>query len=200
MTDIASMLPPEAFRAAKDGKFKPKLSSEERCAVLALVRKGVKRDLVAGAFGIDRRTVAHVANDTSPHYKETRNELKRMGEEEFIATYLTEAVVKRVREYYEANKAAPDAPTHDIASGRAKKYAGLHTVKPEQCDYSHRIEIKYFKDDPQLSVDGWYYRDLDGDFPDQWLHNGEESLTTSQSCYEMAQANLMDAIKPQKAD
>lgn len=207
--NILSNLPPHVFSDRRD-KYRQKLTFEERCQVLALMRQGLNRNVVAIAFDIGRQTVSHIANDTSPHYRSVREEYKKLGHEEFVGKYLTQEAVDRVsaaahhpdvhktaREERKAKAEPETGPNH-----RATKHAGFHTVKPEQCAYSHRIEIKWFDagdpiNDPadvntRVSMPGWFYRDLDGDDPDVWLHSGPESLLTSTKAYEHALLNLMD--------
>lgn len=176
----------------EQGKFAPKLEPEERCAVLALIQSGVDAGVVAVAFGIDRRTVGHIKNTASIHYKETRKELSRLGAVEFAKTYITPEVVERV-----AKAQKPDDPpvltsktVDGVPNPRSKAMAGIHVIKPEQCAHSHRIEIAYHDD--LDGITGWMYRDLDSRYPDAWLHNGDESRLTSQNCKRMAEANITD--------
>lgn len=191
MTNLREILPETAFKAKRRDKFQPKLEYNERCAILALVKAQVSRPLVSLVFDIDRRTIGHIVNSHSAHYKNVRAEFEKMGELDFAKKYVTEKVTQRVAEQAKTFRAvareevaaAPNAP-----SPRAAKKKGLHTVTPEQCAYSHRIDIQWM-DEPEP---GWYYRDLDTSTPDDWLHNGDESRKTSQACYTEAVANLTD--------
>ncbi len=184
-TDPLSMIPDTSFKAVNVGKFAPKLNTEERCAVLALVRAGIRREVVAAAFGVDRRTVGHIANPSSLRYRETRNTYTNLGHDEFLKRYITEEVAQRVAK-------VSDAPvvedTSLKVSSRANRMAGEHRVKPPQCEYEHHIEIAFMEVD---GVKGWYYRDIDSD-PDTWLHNGDDSRKTSHACYGAVLENLVD--------
>lgn len=188
MTDPLSLIPKEAFVASRTGKFESKLTFEQRCTILALVVSKVARPVVAVAFGVDRRTVTHICNESSPHYKNVRGEMKKLGHAEFVKQHISEADANAVMEAVTRVQADQPDP-HAGPSARRSSHAGIQTVKPEQCDYSHRLEIKFW---PEPSG-GWKYRDLDSKTdPDAWLHNGEESLLSSKACFEAAQANLTD--------
>lgn len=188
-----SLLPETAFNRTHSTKFAPKLSFDERCSVLALVRANVSRKIVSEALGIDRRTVGHITNETSLHYRNVRQEYKRIGHDDFIAKYVTEEVARKVAEV--ANKPVDVVHATGNPSERARAKAGVHTVKPEQCSYSHRLEIKFFhkNEDEGIAATGWHYRDLDSKTDsDTWFHNGEESLMSSSAAFAFAQDNLTD--------
>lgn len=187
MSDILSQLPQSAFKQANSGRFAPVLSYDQRCAALALVHSNVVRSVIAAAFGVNRRTISHIANESSIHYRDVRAEYKSMGHEAFLKKYLREEHVQAV-----ARAASKSAAAHPDVSARANKFAGMHTVKPEQCSYSHRIEIAYFTDQPDGA--GWYFRDLESVDRDTWLHNGEDSRRTSQACYKAVLDNITDEI------
>lgn len=197
-SDLLAQLPKSAFKKAYDGKFAPTLSFGERCAILAFVRSGVSRPIVAAAFSVDRRTVGHVCNDAGPHYKDVRREYTKLGHEDFVKTYLREGLVSRVAAAARTSEA--QAPNDDYKeqrgdiSPRANRKAGTHTVKPDQCTYSHRVEIQFLKD----GVPGWYYRDMDSATPDAWLHNGDDSRKTSQACYDALLLNIVDDLPPKE--
>lgn len=199
---LKKLSPDKFVQPSKPSKFAPKLERDERCAVLALVRAGVDMYVVATAFGVDRRTVGHIANKQSIHYKDVRREYENLGPIDFTTQYVTPEVVERV----EAAKVDPLSKVRDPAAAvqartaldgrpnaRAKGMAGIHVVKPDQCKHSHRIEIVYRSaDEATETPEGWHYRDLDGSTPEMWFHSGEESLLTSQNCKRMAEANLTD--------
>lgn len=188
MTDPLSLIPQHAFVKNGTGKFAPKLNHDERCAVLALVKAGVRRDLVARAFGLDRRTVGHIVNPQSARYKDVRNEYKNFGHEEFVVKYLTEEVAMKV-----AAAEDPEKAPKPTTSARSNRMQGIHHVKPPQCSYEHRVEIKYLTGAEAEYGEGWYFRDLDSKTaPDMWFHNGEESRKTSHACYDEMLVNLMD--------
>lgn len=184
MTEL-SAIPQHLLRRTPDkADFQPKLSEDERRGVLALHMLGVKADVLALAFDLNRRTVNHMVNPTSLHYRPARAERKRLGDAKFIEKYATEQMRQRVL-------SVSDRPeTKDRkANPHERRKAGIHVVKPEQCAYSHRLEVQYHADrDPP----GWYYRDLDSKTPDDWFHNGEASLASSQACLAMAEVELTD--------
>lgn len=191
MTDPLSLIPQENFVKHHVGKFSPKLNDEERCAILALVKSGVRRERVATAYGLDRRTVGHIANPQSPRYKEIRNKYKAMGHEGFVKEFLTEEVARKIAALPEDEK--HPTPVTGAPSARANRLAGIHKVKPEQCEYEHRIEIKYCKAGDETEFEGWHFRDLDSKTnPEKWFHNGDESLRSSHACYDAAVENLLD--------
>lgn len=186
MNDLVNSLPAHVMKTGNLTKFAPKLDEAKRRAIYALDKSNVHRNVIAAAFGVDRRTVSHICNEHSVHYKSVRLDYKRMGHSDFVAKYLTPEVVSLVSK---VNIAAPTKEDDTGPKPKAVKKKGMHTVHPEQCAYSHRIEITY-----QHSLDpvGWYYRDLDGEDPDEWLHNGSDSLMTSQAALTFAEANLVD--------
>jgi hypothetical protein len=184
MTDLN--LPSHLLRRAPDNNdFKAKLNEEERCSILALHMAGVRTDVLALAYDLNRRTVTSIVNETSRHYKPARAMRKKLGDPAFIEKYATEEARKRVLSVStrpEVRDSKPDA--------RERRKAGINVVKPEQCAYSHRLDVQ-FKGD--MDPPGWYYRDMDSkSTPDTWFHNGEASLASSQNCLAMAEANLTD--------
>lgn len=197
MLDHLSLIPKEAMTNGRTGKFASKLTFEERCAVLACVVYGVSRPIVAAAFSINRRTVTHVCNEHSIHYKDTRKKLKELGKEEFIKEYLTESVALKIKEATSLGVVqhhSSDVTPGTVPSARASRMAGIQVVKPEQCAYSHRLEIAWRNEETGIDEPmGWWYRDLDSkEGPDVWLHNGPDSLMTSQACLKAAEINLLD--------
>lgn len=188
MSDPKALLPDDAITQNISGKFKPKLVFLDRCAILALVSHGVKRDRTALAFGVDRRTVSHICNDSSKHYRDVRKHLLELGKEAFIAKYLTEDAALKVARL---SPTEVTHPTPDAANKRANRMRGMHVIpvadglraKP------HTVEIAY-KDGEMFA--GWYYRDQDGDEPDSWFHHGDDSRKTSQACLAAVIENLLD--------
>jgi len=189
-------LPKEAMKEVSYTKFAPKLTFDQRCTALALDKVSVHRNIIAELFGVDRRTVSHICNAHSTHYRSVRDHYKRMGHEAFITEYVTPETVGAIK-LIKIRMPSPDnkkpvmpSVKAGVPNPRATKSKGLHTVKPEQCSYTHRVEIQYQAD---MVPAGWYYRDLDSKSnKDAWLHNGTESLLTSQAALSMAVANLMD--------
>jgi hypothetical protein len=197
MTEPQKMNIPDGAMRAASSKFAPKLSETERREVLALCLAGVRREVVADAYDIDRRTVGHIANPASQRYRSTRESLKALGHGDFIQQYLTEAVSMKVaaamerlaEEGDDKSEQKPAKTRSGSPSKRANRMQGVHTVHPEQCAYPHRVEIEFIEKDGE---EGWHFRDLDSETPDEWLHNGDESKTTSHACYNAMFENLMD--------
>jgi hypothetical protein len=195
MTDLTAILPAGAFQTKRTDEFAPKLGFEERCAILALLRAGVRRPILAAAFGIDKRTIGHIGNNASQHYRNVRQEYEKLGAVDFKEKYLTEAILAKLKAA--ADEFKPPEPRLNPkinpaqASPRARGKSGIQTVKPDQCRFSHRLDIQW-KEPPDTPTTGWHFRDLDSDSPDAWYHNGVESLKTSQACFAEAVANLTD--------
>jgi hypothetical protein len=176
------------------GRFEAKLTFDERCSVLALYMSGVHRRVLALAFGVDRRTVAHIYNKNSIHYKNVRAELDKLGRDVFLTRHLTEDATRRVAEV--ANH--PSVTLSDdflrevkdeatVPDKRRNRKAGVNVVKPEQCDYSHRVVIEWREN-------GWYYQDMDGNDPNAWLHSGPESLLSSANALKGAEQEIIDRL------
>lgn len=179
-------LPAELLRPTNNtGQFEPKLTDAERCAVLAAYHAGVKAEALALAYGLNRRTVGHITNPYSKHYRATRKEMDKLGREAFIGQYFTADVRKKLIGVAKR----PELATKR-AQANANRKAGIHVVKPDQCAYSHRLEVRYFDDrEPR----GWYVRDLDSKTdPELYYHNGQDSLASSQNALALAEANLTD--------
>lgn len=183
MEELLSKLPSAAF--ADRGRFAPKLSFAQRCEILALYKQGVSRKVLADAFGVDRRTVTHIYNTASPHYKEVRAEFNRLGIDDFKATYLTEEGVKKVTTAVHAASLDPPAS----AEGRKmRKDAGVHVINNENLRFDHRVIIEWKEDQPY--GEGWYYQDMDGEEPTKWFHNGPDSMKSSQACLKAVKESL----------
>ncbi len=179
-----SLIPAHAFVKANQGKFQSKLDFADRCSVLAFVKAGVQRNLIAKTFAVDRRTVSHIVNPASPHYKDVRKKYEELGPEQFKLEYITEAWSLKVAE--SASLPAPASapvPTggQRAPNARAARFKGVHVIN------GTRVEIGYVPDSDDF---GWRYRELDGSHPETWLHNGEESRMTSQACYKALEENL----------
>ena len=174
-------------------KFAPKLNYEQRCQILAMHHSGISRDLLARAYGINRRTVTHIYNPQSTHYREVRHEMEVIGIKAFQEKYLTQDVMDRVLAY---NQKRADNPEANKAANRK---AGPHTVMGEHTAEAHRIVISWKTVGDQANMEGgvinqsgWYYNDLDGDFPNYWLCTGDDSLLTSEACYKAMLKDIRD--------
>jgi hypothetical protein len=178
-----------ASNKCRVGKYAPKLSFEQRCEVLGLWRLGYTRESLSRIYGVDRRTITHVYNQQSPHYKNVRVELLRMGLDNFLAKYVTPEVQARAQAFIEHNK-------EEFNNPRANKKAGLHTVRNDMCKYDHRVTIGWVEAGVgNVEVSGWYYRDLDSEWPDAWFTaGGPESLRNSQSCYAAMMEDIADKL------
>lgn len=164
------------------GKFAPKLTFAQRCEVLALHRMGCTREVLAKMFHLDRRTVTHIQNPASPRYNNVREEEKRMGRENFIKKYVTEESQRKML--------AIMAETKEGNNRNAKGKQGIHTVQGPMCTFPHRVMIQW-REVPEA---GWYYQDLDSDFPKDWFTTGPESMKTSQACYDGMVQDITDKV------
>src|SRR4051812_40118656 len=151
-----------ALLRSEASRFAPKLSFQRRCEILALYKRGIPRETLARLYGVDRRTVTHIYNPLSPHYKNVRDHYVGLGEEQFFNTYLTEEVMNRALIFHNENTEAPANSKH------AKQKAGLHYIRGHNCEHNHRVKIEWRNSDAIIETAGWYYCDLDGDFPDKW--------------------------------
>lgn len=190
MTDPKTLLPADAIATSDGTKFKPKLEFHERCAILALVRHGVRRDRTALAFGVDRRTVSHICNESSRHYRDVRKHMLELGKEAFIAKYLTEDAALKVRNLPPTQTPGQAASRAGVSS-RANRMAGTHTIPPADGlrEYPHAVQIVW--QDGGEAGPGWYYVLLD-DEAKTYYHNGDESRKTSQACLAAIHENLTD--------
>lgn len=193
MTDPLSILPAHVF-ANNSSRFASKLSENQRCSILALIRNGVKHDLIANAYGVDVRTVSRVGNDHSPKYKSVRMLYQQLGHDAFTARYLTEDVARMVADAAPEptpQRPNPAAVTPMGVSRRANRMAGVHVIPPMEGLRKTQREVEIaFRSGIDELPDGWYYRDIaDGD---DWLHNGDASLRTSSACYQAILENLTD--------
>lgn len=176
---------PNALRTT--GKFEAKLSFHERCSVLALHRQGVSISALAAAFGVNRRTVVHIATPTSKRYRSVRDEEMRIGPQEFVLKYADEAAVMRINDAAakqevdmtgQEYRASTQAERAGVASKRASTSAGITYYKPDGADFTHRIDVKWFEADTLTDQNGtyehpagWFWRDMDGGFDE--FYNGD---------------------------
>ena len=168
-------------------KFAAKLTFEQRCEILALHRMGVRRDVLAKIYGVDRRTITHIHNPMSPHYKNVRAQETGMGREAFHDFYVTEELFNAVQA-----RSQPEGKSNQYAN----KKAGLHMVQGPMCNYTHRVKIAWIEAGKIDGYEaGWYYCDLDGDFPDKWFTaGGPDSLKNSQACYAAMLTDITDKL------
>jgi len=182
-----------AANKAANNKFEPKLSFRQRCEILALYRKGCTREALAQLYGVDRRTITHIHNDKSPRYKNVREEELRLGRENFQTQYLIPEMMKKAAAFV-----LPVAEDKDENNRSANRKAGLHMAQNAMCDYVHRIIIQWVEKGTQehILVSGWYYRDLDSEWPDQWStpHGMPEATKTSNACYTAMLTDISDKL------
>lgn len=157
-------------------KYAAKLSFDQRCEILALRHAGVRREVLAKMYGVDRRTITHIYNPLSPHYKNVRATEVGMGKEKFRETFVTDELLADA-----LARSEPEAKNNKFAS----KKAGLHVVRGTNCNYDHRVRIEWLEaGQHDVEEAGWYYCDLDSDFPTGWFTaGGPDSLKNSQSCF-----------------
>lgn len=171
----------------RPNRFAPKLTFANRCEILALHRKGVPREVLANMYAIDRRTVTHICTNSSPHYKNVRQEEVGLGHR-FIEKYLTANLIDKAMAFNTVG-------TKEVVNNKyAAHKRGIHTVRGPMCTYDHRVVIRWREPDGDVRIAGWYYCDLDGDYPDKWFCVGEESMRTSQACYNAALEDIADKI------
>ncbi len=177
MTDPLSLIPAHAFVQSNKTKFEAKMTFEERCAVLAAQKAGIQRRVLAAAFAIDRRTVTHICNAASPHYKDVRRKLAELGPDEFRREYLTETVARRIADA--ASLPEAEMPSSPVSNNhRAAKMSGVHTIN------GVKVNISW---ETVNGTSGWYYYT---DEEKRWLHNGSDSMRTSQACLKACEENL----------
>ena len=182
----------EASKAA-NSKFEAKLTFARRCEILALHRMGCTREALAELYGVDRRTITHIHNPKSPRYKNVREEELRLGRENFLTTYLDLDMLVKAAAFVQ-----PVLDAKDENNRSANRKAGLHMAQNAMCDYVHRIIIQWVEKGTQehIQVSGWYYRDLDSEWPDQWStpHGMPEATKTSNACYTAMLTDISDKL------
>jgi hypothetical protein len=180
----------EASKAA-NSKFEAKLTFARRCEILALHRMGCTREALAELYGVDRRTITHIHNPKSPRYKNVREEELRLGKENFLKEYLDTDMLNAA-----ASKITTKITAKEENNKKSNRMAGVHTMRNEFCDYDHRVIIKWMEANTaqNILVSGWYYQDLDSEWPDDWFHGNDESLRTSQGCFNHAKMDISDKL------
>lgn len=151
------------------GKFGAKLTFEDRCAILACCRHGIPINVISLTFDVHRRTISHIRNPLGRHYKDVRDREVELGAAAFLSSYMTEVVALRVIEARDkhAHKLLTNRVT-DEARGKegqprkqASGKAGVHLVKTDFTQFTHRIEVVWVEADQV-----WGWRDMDGSMPD----------------------------------
>jgi len=188
--DLISQI--SAMKFGPVGKYSAKLDFEQRCEILALYRSGVGRTVLAEAYGLDRRTVTHIYNPNSVHYRNVRDMEKHLGTELFLKTFITENALARLRRVVKPDVEVVKDDKAPRAKRSATKYAGVHEVQTSSTSFAHRIIIGWCEATLDNDGPGWYYRDADGPDPDAWVHNGDESRMSSLACLNAVKDNLVD--------
>jgi len=78
------------------GKFKPKLTFEERCGLFIASKLGIPDHQILAASGMNRSSVTRLLDGGGKAYKNVRDEYERLGEAEFRAKYYTEEMKMRL--------------------------------------------------------------------------------------------------------
>lgn len=167
---------PKELLTLGESRFAAKLTQEERCQILALRLVGMSIGAVAVTFKVNRRTVTHIYNESSPRYHAVRKLRDEMGAERFINRFVTEDLIERVKEAANTPEAQESYSEHDaanperkgVANKRATKCSGITMHKGPDHLFTHRIEVKWIEGMTDY-VDGWYALLLDTDKGDE-LH------------------------------
>jgi hypothetical protein len=173
---------------AEISKFAPKLTFDQRCEILALRHAGVRREVLANMYGVDRRTITHIYNPFSPHYKNVRELEIGMGKEQFRDKFADTELL---------NKALANSVVEGGNNRYANKRAGVNIMRGPMCNYDHRVIIEWRTPENTRGIteEGWCYRDMDSDSPDDWfVAAGSDSMKNSQACYAAALGELMDKL------
>jgi len=199
-------LDPAALRGAQSS-YAPKLTFEERCAILAAFINGASPRVLAEAYGINRRTVAAITNEHSLHYRDVRAKRKAMGGLDFAAAYLDDKAISRIN-------AAASSPVASMTVAEYEKYAPQFNprassemgtrqwrVPPTEHDpgnaYLHFVEVYIVDINPGWNMGGdkgadgksWGWRDLNcGNSEGQWI----TGFKTSKEAWAHAKANVVD--------
>jgi hypothetical protein len=175
---------------SEKNKFAAKLTFEQRCEILALHRLGITREAVASMYNIDRRTVTHICNPLSKHYKKVREMEVGLGVDRFRETYLNDETINKALAFrQEAETVA------EVNNKYAKGKAGVHVVKGKNCQMEHRVIIAWKDKEGDIEIAGWYYKDIDSDFPDNWFCTDNDSLKTSNACYVAMLTDITDKVE-----
>ena len=169
-------------------KFAAKLTFTKRCEILALHRMGYTNEILSKAYSVDRRTITHIHNGASPHYRKVREREIGMGRAAFSSFYLNAEVINRIESFKNQHMEGPNK--------LANRKQGLHHVKNNYCTYTHRVIIRWLEANEAYGEAGWFYQDLDGDSPDKWFIAGadKKNTLTSQACYLTMVDEIMDKI------
>lgn len=165
-------------------RFEAKLTSVQRCEILALRMSKMSVGAVAVTFGVNRRTVTHIANEESNKYQSVRKLRDQMGHEAFVTKYVTEDLIDRVKAAALTREAQESYTEYDqeqptrsgVANKRATKSSGVTMHRGPNHAFTHRIEIGWVENTEGFP-DGWYFKLLDVDGPEatEWSGTGNEA-------------------------
>lgn len=145
---------------SKSGKFESKLSVPVRCAIYALHTVGFHRRVLSEMFSIHDRTVGHIVNPASQHYKGVRNMYQSMGRQTFHTEYLTAELVKKASRVLEAQRksmAKPITKHESSINPRSNQKEGKHTLPS-----GRTTEIEWHDEEQTedgIVFEGWFYFD-----------------------------------------
>lgn len=173
--------------------YAPKMSFAERCSCLAFYHAGVKKNVLALVFGVNRRTVSHIVNDHGLHYKNVRERRRELGPDEFNRTYITEELTMRINEMrshpdVEKTQGEIDSErSSNKPNERAAKKAGYHLVVGEVTGMKCNVEVKWIssKHDPEQ---GWFW--FNNDEPDANIRQWIGPFRTSNDALENAKQSI----------
>lgn len=194
-THPANKIDPKMLRF-NDSAFAPKLRFQDRLAVAALQLAGMNSIQVALAYGVNRRTATRMLDPNK--YKDVTEERMRLGDDAFIAKYVTEEAVAKVDafagrpELEETHReTTPKGVRAKVPNKRASTHQGINVHKPANAPHSHRIEVKYHKPHED-APEGWWTLLLDeSGMEDTWFGDVDEfSHLTSASALKYAKAYL----------
>lgn len=160
---------PTELMSLGSSKFEAKLSSTERCQILALRLSGMSIGAIAVTFGVNRRTVTHIHNESSPRYHSVRKIAETMGRDAFLAKFVTEDLIDRIRanavraEAQESGEKADkrrSTESNGVPNPRATRHAGITMHKGPGHEFTHRIEVLWVEG-KEGYADGWYSKLLD---------------------------------------
>lgn len=164
--ELMAMVHPAVRDRSISGKYAAKMTHDERCAALALLKIKFPRRIVAKVFGVHDRTIASLNSPVSVHYKKVREEFAGLGEHEFIAKYVSKALLQKANdiahgrfEQVEA-RATPVPPYQRGPNKMAHQHAGKWTNPNAGWDF----EVGWSAEEHNgETIEGWWYRILDDD-------------------------------------
>lgn len=146
-------------------KYAPKLSFSDRCAALGLIRLGYTRDVVSRVFDLSVRTVARMTSRNQPAYQSVRRELEGLGDDEFIAKYVTLEHVAKANSFVSAVTAIEkgEAPnpraTHKAGMGVLSSGTPINIIWSDEDLNKESPRPTY--DEPLATGAGWYFNTPD---------------------------------------